>query len=395
LSPIRVCQCIDDLEPHGAQQVVRLLAGALDPRRFQRFVYTFRDGPLRGPLERDGVSVRVLRRRIPKIDVSLLRRLRRQLIADRIDVLHMHLFGATLHGTLAASRMPRLATVVSLHSNRADNLPQRLIYPRLFRAADSVVGVSRDASREMSRRHRGLDGKLVTVLNGIDVDAFRRHPDLERLAASVGVPAGARIVGTVGRLSPEKGHFLLLDAFHEVTRHHADAFLLVVGRGDLGESLARRAADLGIANSVRLLGARDDVPDLLSLMHVFVLSSFWEGLPLVLLEAMAAGVPVVSTAVGGVPEVVDHERDGLVVPPSDPAALASAMCRILDDNALANRLRFAARTKVEAQFSVASMARQHARLYERLAYRPTSGRAAVSWLDDPDVRRSGRRLDTA
>ena len=173
----------------------------------------------------------------------------------------MHLFGATLHGTLAASGMPRLATVVSLHSNRADNLLQRLTYPRLFRAADSVVGVSRDASREMAGRYRGLDGKLVTVLNGIDVDAFRRRADLERLAADVGRPAGARVVGTVGRLSREKGHFLLLDAFHEVKRRHDDAFLLVVGGGDLGDSIARRAADLGIANSVRLLGARDDVPE--------------------------------------------------------------------------------------------------------------------------------------
>jgi len=131
---IRVCQLVDDLDAGGAQQVVRLLVERLDPRRIQSIVYTFRDGPLVGQIQDLGVRVRVIPRSVPKFDPGLVGRVRQALVVDAVQVLHMHLFGATLHGTLAAMRVPGVARVVSLHSDREDNLLQRLAYPLLFSA---------------------------------------------------------------------------------------------------------------------------------------------------------------------------------------------------------------------------------------------------------------------
>ena len=129
------------------------------------------------------------------------------------------------------------------------------------------------------------------------------------------------------------------------------------------------AEELGIAASVRFLGVRPDVPELLKLMDVFVLSSMWEGLPMVLLEAMAAGTPIVSSEVGGVPEIAEHERNALLVPPSNAPALASAVGRILGDSQLAARLRLSAASTVRYQYSMEGMTDRHEQLYEQLVER--------------------------
>jgi glycosyltransferase involved in cell wall biosynthesis len=363
---IRVCQCVDDLDAAGAQQVVRFLAEKLDRRKFQSIVYTFRHGPLVDPIQESGVQVRVLPRFVPRIDLGVVRRIRRALMVDRVEVLHMHLFGATLHGTLAAMPVTGMARVVSLHSDREDNLLQRLAYPLLFSASHSVVGVSRDASRKMVGRYPELRAKLVTIPNGINTSLYQIRVDRQRMLRGLALPRNARVVGTVGRLSREKGHDVLLDAFRILKGEVPEAFLVIVGEGDLRDFLMKRATQLGIEASVRYLGARRDVPELLKVMDVFALSSLWEGLPLVLLEAMAAGVPVVSSAVGGVPEAVGHEREGLLVPPSDPEALAAALVRILTDSTLAEAMRRAASTMVQTNYRIEDMLARHETLYTSL-----------------------------
>jgi glycosyltransferase involved in cell wall biosynthesis len=295
-----------------------------------------------------------------------VRRLRRALALDRIDVLHMHLFGATLHGTLAAQPIEGLARVVSLHSDREDNLLQRLAYPMLFAASHAVVGVSDDASRKMLQRYSDLREKLVTIPNGIDTAAFDRPANRSRLLESLALPANACVIGTVGRLSREKAHDVLLQAFKDVRAVCPEAFLVIVGEGDLREPLVRQAADLGVDGSVRFLGARTDVPELLQVMDVFALSSLWEGLPLVLLEAMAAGVPVVSTRVGGIPEVIRHERDGLLVPPSDAGLLAAALVRVLTAPSFADGLQQSAAAIVKARYRIEDVASRHESVYARV-----------------------------
>lgn len=396
MNRIRVCQCVDDLLACGAQQVVRHLIERLDRSRYDPIVYTFRNGPLTSPITESGVPIRVIPRRVPKLDPTLIHRIRRQLMADRIEILHMHLFGSSLHGTLATLALPDLTRVISLHTNREDNRMQYTAYPLLFGMAHSVVAVSRDASQQMTRRFRGLSGKLVTIPNGIDTDAYEIDPSRGRILTSLGLPADARIVGAVGRLSPEKGHTVLLEAFQRVKANYPDAYLLIVGGGDLHDSLVQRTRELGIDTSVRYLGVRRDVPQLMKIIDVFTLSSLYEGLPLVILEAMASGATVVASNVGGVPEIIEDEREGLLVPPSDPPALAAAIMRILSDPNLAARLRLAAMTTVRARYSAKHMASRHEALYATLhgGRRAPSARRAGDppvVLNVPDRKREGIR----
>ena len=359
----RVCFCIDDLGIGGAQQVVRLLASHID-RCHQPLVYTFRSGPIANALEKAGVGVRVHPRRVRRLDPGLVRRLRRSLVEDDVDVLHMHLFGASLHGTLATLGIDRIATIVSIHSSQADNRLQDLAYPFILGRASAVVNVSSDAAAQIRRAYGGYGS--ITIPNAIDVASVEPGTRRHRVLDALSLPSGAQVVGTVGRLSPEKAHDVLLEAFVEVHHLLPAAVLVIAGEGVCRDALVARSRALGIDSFVRFLGARHDVPDLLGAMNVFALSSHREGLPLALLEAMAAGVPIVSTRVGGVTEVVRHEREALLVSPNDPGALARAIVRMLEDTALSASLARSASALVRAEYSIEAMVAQHEVLYARV-----------------------------
>jgi len=158
----------------------------------------------------------------------------------------------------------------------------------------------------------------------------------------------------------------LLESFAQIKKTLPDTHLIVIGTGDLFDSLQQKKRFLNLDGSVHFLGSRDDIPELLQVIDVFVLSSLWEGLPLVLLEAMAAGVPVVATKVGGIPEVVEDGEEGLLVPPGDPRSLRLAMTKLLTDSVLARRLAENAFRKVNSQYSVGTMVQKHEALYERI-----------------------------
>lgn len=365
MTAIRVCHCIENLAACGAQQIVRHLVTHLDRDRFQPMVYTFQEGPLLDPIERAGIMVRLLPRRLPKLDPGLVLRIRRALKQDAAQILHMHLFGACLHGTLAGAGST-VRKIVTLHADREDNSLQSLGYPGVFRAADAVVAVSRHAAEALGRRYSGLPSKTTVILNGIDLAPFAQVGTKQQARRALGLPEDRPLVGTVGRLVRQKGHDVLLAAFVEVRTLLPDAQLLVIGEGELLQSLRQTADHLGLNGAVRFLGSRSDVPRLLVAVDVFVLTSRFEGLPLVLLEAMAAGTPVVTTGVGGIPEVVTHGQEGLVVRPEDAHELQLALYQVLTDPSIATRLAQKALGKVHEHYGVRRMVREHEALYERL-----------------------------
>lgn len=199
-----------------------------------------------------------------------------------------------------------------------------------------------------SAADRAADGRAgVVVPLGIELDRFA----VERR------PEG--IVGTVARLVEQKGLDTLVDAVPRVLERHPSVRFVVVGEGPLRAELERRAGAL----PVELLGQRDDVPEQLARFDVFALASRYEGLCLAVIEAQAAGVPVVATPVGGIVETVVDGETGLIVPVDDPGALADAIVRLLDDRALATRLATEARSRVRARFSIETMVSQTLQLY--------------------------------
>ena len=374
MKPIRLCHCIDNLTAGGAQQVVRHLVTGLDRGRFQPVVYTFQEGPIGDLIRRAGVSVRLFKRNVPKLDCNLVRSLRKSFKRERIEILHTHLFGATLHAMIAATGIPRLSKVVTLHAVREDNCLQRLAYPSLFSTVTQVVSVSRAVSRAMDKRYRNLHSKLVTIQNGIDTELFAHRSVKECMREKLNLPVDKPIIGTIGRLSTLKGYFVLLDSFAQIKKTTPDIHLVIIGEGELLHKLLNYKDRLNLNGAVQFLGSRNDVPELLQTMDIFVMSSLSEGLPLVLLEAMASNIPVVATRVGGIPEVVEDKKNGLLVPPGDSKSLAHAISTLLCNPSLGQQLASNALRKVNFEYSAEAMVQEHEKLYDRTYHR---------WIDEP------------
>ena len=208
--------------------------------------------------------------------------------------------------------------------------------------------------------------KIFTIRNGVDLDLFGRPGSKEALCGDLGVAAGSTLIATVGRLVEAKGHRYLIDAARQVVSHFPDAHFLIVGDGELRPELEGQAAILGVADHVHFLGTRKEVAGLLTASDLFVLPSLWEGLPVALLEAMAAAKPIVATAVAGTDETIIPGQTGLLVPPGDSLVLAVSISRLLREPAKATAMGQAARRHIERCFSAERNAAEHLGLYRRL-----------------------------
>ena len=294
-------------------------------------------------LAAQGVPVRHLGR--GRFDPRILSDLVDLVHARRARVLHVHGYAAADFGRLAA-RLTGARLV--LHEHFADPaMPgyQALADRLLRRFTDAAIAVS-GSTREFLVRQRHVPRERVRLIwNGAPLDEFAPVSRERALAArkALGLPDNAVVFGTIGRLSTQKGHAFLLDAARQVLAAHAAARLLVVGDGDLLAPLREQAHALGIADRTVFAGHRTDVPDMLGALDVFCISSLYEGTPLALFEAMAAGKAIVSTAVDGCREVLAEGETGLLVPPQDATALAAALARVVGDPKLRVSLGMRAR----------------------------------------------------
>jgi glycosyltransferase involved in cell wall biosynthesis len=347
-------------------------------------------------------------------DPLLVLRLAAWLRRQGVGVLHTHSLDPMFHGGLAA----RLAGVpVRVHTQHNVMLAgygplDRLKFSLAARACTAVVSVSDEVDRHVAAAGVAARKRAV-VLNGVDVAALGSAP-----GARGGAVEDGPIVGTVARLVPEKGQQRLLEAFARLRQEHPRARLVIAGDGPLRPQLAAEARRLAVDPAVSFLGFQEQVPQVLAGLDIFALSSLTEGIPLALLEAMGSGLPVVATAVGGVPEVVVDGESGLLVPPDDAAALALALSRLARDAGLRERLGAAARRRVLERFSLSAAARAYARIYDGspeagpvksllkagllrrlpsrwLAWRARPGRRdiALTFDDGPDEAFTPRLLD--
>jgi glycosyltransferase involved in cell wall biosynthesis len=282
------------------------------------------------------------------------------------DILCCHGYKANFVGRAAARRLGVPAVAVS-RGWTGETLRVRL-YETLDRVhlrwMDHVVCVSQAQAARVERA--GVPRTQITVVpNAIDVKRFA-EPRTENRALLTALFARppAFLVGAAGRLSPEKGFDVLIDAARDF--RDADVGFALFGDGALRRSLERRIQEADLGGRFVLAGFRDDLDALLPALDAFVLPSFTEGLPNVVLEACAAGVPVIATAVGGTPEVIAHDVTGLLVPPGDAAALTEAVREMVETPSRRHALASAGRACVAAGFAFPAQARQYARLFERL-----------------------------
>lgn len=357
---MRIVQLVENLQLGGLERLAVNLALAQRRAGNRVLVYClYHAGPLAASLEAAGIPV-VTFQKPPGFSVSTLLAMARRLREDPADVVHGHNPGVHHYAALAA-RVAGVPVCINTRHSVTDShgLPYQERYFRWVKPLTSHVVFVCDFVR------RGLEPKLgypaekcSVILNGVPLDPFLAQP------ASPGSRRPGVRFGTIGRLVPAKSHSVLIDAFARVAQSAPEAELSIYGYGDLHDQLAAQIVRLGLAGRVRLEGRTEDSATTLQNFDAFVFSSVNEGLPLVILEAMAAGLPIVSTGVGGIPEVVSKESAWLC-PPGDAEALADAILQAVNCPDLRERGETARRLAASA-YGLEHMAARYADLYSRL-----------------------------
>ncbi len=360
----KVLHVVESMEAGGAERVVAEYAKWHDRSRYAPEVCcVLTSGPFADSVVASGVPVHVLGRR-SRYDIGAVLRLARIVRRGRFDVVHNHNFAALAAG-LPASVLGLAKAVIRTEHNVLRTRGQARYFAS--RAAvlreDAQIAVSDAVRRSHVGRGRIGPGRFVTILNGVDAERLAPSADRSTVRKRLGLADDAVVALNVGSLTEQKNRHTLLEAAALLTDVER-LRVLVVGSGPEEAELKERADELGLSGRVLFLGRRLDVPDLLAASDVFVLSSDWEGLPITILEAMAVGVPCVSTAVGGVPEAITDGVSGLTVKPGDPAALADGLRRLALDAGLRARLANAARDEFGRRFTARQMVRQTEALYD-------------------------------
>ncbi len=355
--------------------MLRTFASGFDHSRFELHMIGLRpalNSPLPEELRALGVPVLELDQRnsydLPAFS-SLLAYLRRH----RIDIIHTHLLASDIMGRMAGFLTHR-PVISTIHNSRKDldmePLRRQMMQRWTARFMCNKLIVVSDLIHDEIVDWFGLPpDRVVIIPNGVDMDRFYRGPEFDRAAMKHSLVGGEfPVVTNVARLVPEKGQNYLIEAAQIVTKVRPEVRFIMLGDGPLMADLEAQVESLGIADKVIFTGFRNDVADVLAASNVFVLSSLWEGMPVSLLEAMAAGCPAVSTHVGGVGQVLQHNVNGLMVPPADPQALADALLQFLDNPDLAHQMSAIARDWVNERYSMHAWVHKCEALYlEELA----------------------------
>ncbi len=344
----------------------------LDRKRFN-VIFFFLGGDVgeRNLLREAGYEVLYLSnaKKINTFRFSVLFRLAKLLKERKVDVLHCHAHKATVYGAMAATMAGTPVVLAHVHGlGRSRNLRRKLTNLLLFRRIDRIIGVANSVTEDILKNNWFLSADKVSVLeNSVDYGRFV-SVSVSKVDAKqmLGLPSDAFVFGTIARFGPFKGHNFLISAFEKVKGKVASAQLILVGEGPFKQDIQQQVAAAGMAGSVHFLGQRNDVPELLRAMDVFVLPSIGsEGMPRVLLEAMAVGVPCIGTSVGGTPELLCNSDIGYLVPPRDADALTEAMITVA--NTPEQELKYLierARERTRAHFSHDVVAKKLGSIYE-------------------------------
>jgi glycosyltransferase involved in cell wall biosynthesis len=353
---VRVVELLATGTNGGAQEHVYSLLSRLDRTRYEPTVISLSPGSGERRIARLGIPVHVIEEPDDARAVGAVT----ALLADlRPEVVHNHMFRAELVGTRAALALseagqPRPFVVGTVHSSRIRSAEDREVLRHLTPLMDHLIAVSRAIETKIADE-RPSQVPVSLIYNGVDLVRYDHTDPCCTLREEYGLPAASQVVGVVARLEPEKGHPTLLEAWPAVVDRVPLARLLVVGEGSRRQVLEEQAAALGIADTVVFTGRRDDVPAVTAALDVAVLPSYREAQGLTILEAMALSRPVVASAVGGIPEVIEHGRSGLLVAAHDAAALAGAITSLLTNHAYADLIGRGGHDVVHERFCVELM----------------------------------------
>ena len=370
---LQVCHvAVGDLWAGAEVQLKVLLSKLVQKPEFNLSVILFNESRLGKEIEGLGIPVTVFPETewgSGKIFLELVREFKK----SNIRIVHTHKYKDTILAAPAA-RLAGVSHVVrTMHGFREPFEGLQAFKMRLYRAiertvhrycVDSIIGVS----SQIERKHKAEGGvsRVTCIRNGIDLEGKWAQTDRWRTRKNLGVDAGTCLIGTVGRLTPVKGIPYLLEAARILLRQGANVKVLIVGDGSIREDLKRQTHDLGISENIVFLGHREDIDALLQALDIFALPSLSEGIPMALLEAMAASRAVVASRVGGIPEIVEDGFEGFLVEPMDVNSLAERCRRLIESPDVARKMGEQARVRVERDFSATAMADRVALVYKEL-----------------------------
>jgi glycosyltransferase involved in cell wall biosynthesis len=370
MKKIRVLHIVPTLSPGGAERVAVHIATKLNGERYEAVMVSLggrSECDLDRLLEEAGVEVRYLGKP-PGFDYRMYPRLHRVFREYRPDLIHTHI--QVLRYALPSMLLLKRASLVHTVHNLAEREIERRarwIHRYAFNHGVVPVAVAQQVAVSLGRVY-GITGCRV-VPNGIPTDSYA-HPQTARRKwrEREGFRDTDVLFVCVARFSPQKNHALLLKAFAQGPASDPNAHLVLVGDGVLREQLQKQAKDLGLPGQIHFLGLRSDIADVLGAMDVFALSSDWEGNPLSVMEAMASGLPILSTAVGGVPDLFASGEQGLIVQPGDVQGFSDAMAWLLRNREARQYLGMAAARRARENFDVSTMVRAYEELYDELVH---------------------------
>ena len=369
MSRTKIFYFTTDSKIGGTERMILALLEGLDRNKYEPFLCTIKPGGALLPeAEKLGVRAATLNAG-SRTDLPALSGIIQLLRKEKPGILHTFLFHANIAGRIAG-RMCGVPAIIS--SQRSVDEWRKPWHSALDRwtsgLCDLIISNSEAGRKALIERERIGPLKIITIHNGINAEKFKAGADTAGARKVFGFQPGDTVIGIIANLRAVKGHKYLFKAFQNVRRTTPDVRLklLVVGEGKLEGELRDLADKLGVSNDVVFAGFRNDVPQVLAAIDIFVLPSLWEGFPVSVLEAMASGKPVIASRAGGIPEAVVEGETGLLVPPGDVPALEKAISALACSPELAKKMGEAGREKAVSDFGIEKMIRKTEGIYERL-----------------------------
>ena len=360
MTPIVLAELAGSAAYGGGERYLELLFERLDRARYRALLICPEPGSFVGRMKERGVETHLVHL-APLFNPIALWRLTWLLARERVTILQTHGARANFYGRIAG-RLAGVPVIISTVHNSLKDYEvrsfRRGLYTFLLRLTlplvHRIICVSDSNRRDLIDECPAAEARIQTVYNGVDPSAFLLQPDRTKVREELGIVSGPVLI-TIARLTEAKGHRYLLQALPRLLETWPQLCCLFVGEGELHDTLQRMAMDLGVERSCRFVGIREDIAEILAAADVVVLPSLSEGFPFVLLEALAMGCPVVASQVNGVPELIEDHKTGLLVPPRDPQALATAIREVLSDSTAASKMGAAGRAVVQERFTVDHM----------------------------------------
>ena len=369
---IKIVYVITSTGVGGAEKILYHTIRGIDDNKYTVLLCTLKKkGVISKELEKHGVSVHCLKLSEKEglagwfSSIMVLFRLFLYLREQRPTIIHSFLFRANILTRIAGCLTGVPVIISSTRVMGGEKGYYHLIERVTSFMVDRYIAVSGSVKRYIIQKSKVHDGKVSIIYNGVKVKN-NSTSSMQNMKMYFGIEDEDNIIITVGRLHKQKGYSYLFHAISMVEKEMPRLKLLIIGEGEDENNLKDLAESLDLNNKIIFAGLRYDVEKILPMTKIFILPSLWEGMPNVLLEAMAAGKPVIATEVGGVPEVVLHGKTGILVPPEDSDAIANAMRYLLQDELKAKKMGEAGRLRVEEHFTIAGMLERTEDLYQEL-----------------------------